>query len=303
MGIPKKVTVVEVGPRDGLQNEPTTIPSEVKIAFINHLSQSGLKNIEATSFVSPKRIPQLADHREIMQKITRVPGVHYFALVPNLQGLEAALPIQIQDIAVFTAASETFSKKNTNCTIQESLTRIQTVIEQAKAHHIRVRGYISCVLGCPYEGKIDPRVVATLAKKLYNMGCYQISLGDTIGVGTPGKAQQLIKLVSEEIPLHAIAMHFHDTYDQALANSYASLENGITTFDSSAAGLGGCPYAPGATGNVATEDLLYMLHDLDIETGIDLKKIMSAGDLILDYLKKPTRSKVSQALKAKSQKL
>lgn len=290
------ITIVEVGPRDGLQNEPKNIPTELKIQFINALAQSGITHIETTSFVSPKWVPQMADHTEVMQGITRKSGVHYSALVPNIHGMEDAIKANLQEIAVFTAASETFSKKNTNCSIKESLERIQQVIEKAKTHHILVRGYISCVLGCPYEGPIEMSSVVHIAEQLIAMGCYQVSLGDTIGVGTANKAQALIKTVSQVIPLEKIAVHFHDTYAQALTNIYVSLEAGITTIDSAVSGLGGCPYAPGAGGNVATEDVVYLLQGLGITTGIDLPKLTEAGHLICDYLKHPPRSKVSIAL-------
>lgn len=296
MKLPQKVSLVEVGPRDGLQNEPKNIPTTLKIEFINQLSQTGLKIIEATSFVSPKWIPQLADHTEVMRGITRQPQVRYPVLVPNEQGFTDAMTAGANEISVFTAASETFNQKNINCSIEESLQRIAKVIANAKKQNIPVRGYISCVLGCPYEGEIKPTQVSAVAEKLVQLGCYQISLGDTIGVGTPLKAQTLIEHVSQTIPQEKLAMHFHDTYGQALANIYASLEKGISTFDSSVAGLGGCPYAPGAGGNVATEDVVYMLNGLGIECGIDLTRLTQAGRLICDYLKQPPRSKVAIAL-------
>jgi hydroxymethylglutaryl-CoA lyase len=296
MSFPKKVTLVEVGPRDGLQNEPSIIPTEIKLAFIEKLSKTGLTVIEATSFVSPKWIPQMADHQQIMENIPAYPGITYPALVPNLKGLEAALKAKVKTIAVFTAASETFSKKNTNCSIAESLKHIEEIILIAKQQQIAVRAYISCVLVCPYEGEISAQKVAEIAKILRDMGCYEISLGDTIGVGTPKKAQHLIETVSKNIAIEHLAVHFHDTYGQALANIYACLELGIATIDSSAGGLGGCPYAPGASGNVATEDVLYLLNGLGIETGVDLKKLMDASFYLLDYLKRPTRSRVAQAL-------
>lgn len=296
MSLPKKVTIVEVGPRDGLQNEPHNIPTELKIDFINQLSDTGLSIIETTSFVSPKWVPQMADHTEVMKNIKRNPKVKYSALVPNEQGLNDALTTNVQEIAVFTAASDTFSQKNTNCSIEESLNRIANVIQGAKKQNIPVRGYVSCVLGCPYEGEITPEQVLNVSEKLLKLGCYQISLGDTIGIGTPNKAQQLIKTISQKIPVEKLAVHFHDTYAQALTNIYASLEKGITTVDSAVAGLGGCPYAPGAGGNVATEDVVYLLNGLGIENGVDLKRLVKAGYLICNYLKEPPRSKVSIAL-------
>lgn len=296
MMLPKEVTIVEVSPRDGLQNESVTIPTELKIKYINALSDTGLKIIESTSFVSPKWVPQMADHFEVMKGISRKKGIRYPVLVPNEKGFELALESNCKDIAVFTAASETFSKKNTNCSIQESLDRIKTIIDLAKKENISVRGYVSCILGCPYEGEISPNTVTKVASQLYELGCYEISLGDTIGVGTPKKAEKLIKQVSEKIPVKNLAVHFHDTYGQALANIYAVVPLGISTIDASAGGLGGCPYAPGARGNVATEDVIYMLEGMEIDTGIDLKKLISANQLILNYLKQESRSKVAQAM-------
>lgn len=296
MTLPKKVTIVEVGPRDGLQNEPKNIPTTLKIDFINRLSDTGLKVIEATSFVSPKWVPQMADHSEVMKGIKRNPNVRYTALVPNEHGLNDALDSQVQEIAIFTAASETFSQKNTNCSIEESLNRIAVVIEGAKKHHIPVRGYVSCAIACPYEGDTDPKQVLNVSEKLLNLGCYQISLGDTIGVGTPNKVQKLIDVVSQNISINKLAVHFHDTYAQALVNIYAALEKGIATVDSSVAGLGGCPYAPGAGGNVATEDVVYLLNGLGIESGVDLNKLAKTGRMICDHLDITPRSKVSIAL-------
>lgn len=293
MKLPKKVKIVEVGPRDGLQNESKIIPTAIKVEFINQLSATGLKYIEAASFVSPQWVPQMADSREVMQKIKRVPNVIYSALVPNIKGLGVALQVKVDEVAIFTAASETFAKKNINCTIAESFARFLPVITTAKKYHIPVRGYISCVLGCPYEGEIKPAKVAKVAAKLWQMGCDEISLGDTIGVGTPFKAQKLIAAVVKEIPKKNLAMHFHDTYGQALANIYASLQVGITIFDCSVAGLGGCPYAPGAAGNVATEDVIYMLNGLAIQTGVDLNKLIKTGKFISEYLDRAPRSKTS----------
>lgn len=290
------VTIVEVGPRDGLQNEPQNIPTELKIQFIDALSKAGVTHIETTSFVSPKWVPQMADHSEVIRGIFRQPGVHYSALVPNIQGMDEAIATGLSEIAVFTAASETFSKKNTNCSVSESLDRIQRVIEKAKSHHILVRGYISCALGCPYEGAIALSAVTHLAEQLIAMGCYQVSLGDTIGIGTANKARTLLKAVSQSVPLRQLAVHFHDTYAQALTNIFVSLEEGITTIDSAVSGLGGCPYAPGASGNVATEDVVYLLQGLGVRTGIDLQALANAGRLICNYLNRPSRSKVSIAL-------
>lgn len=295
MDFPSEVTLVEVSPRDGLQNEAKTVPTDIKIRFINALSQSGLRVIETTSFVSPKWVPQMADHFDVMQGITRREHVRYPVLVPNKTGMEAALKCDVNEIAVFTAASETFSQKNINCSIDQSFDRIAEVIEMANKYHIRVRGYVSCVLGCPYEGNISHEQVAHVSQKLYALGCTEISLGDTIGVGTPKHAQQLIQTVAKIVPIEKLALHFHDTYGQALANIYACLELGIRIIDCSAGGLGGCPYAPGAGGNVATEDVLYMLNGLGIKTGVDLAKLMQASDIIHDYLKRPTRSKVHLA--------
>lgn len=296
MLLPTQVNIVEVGPRDGLQNETKIIPTDIKIEFINHLSETGIKHIEAGSFVSPRWVPQMADSLEIFQKIVRFPNVIYSALVPNMQGMEKAIEAKVNEIAIFSAASETFSQKNINCSIAESFNRFEPVIEFAKKNHIPVRGYISCVLGCPYEGDIKPEKVTEVAEKLIQMGCYEISLGDTIGVGTPLKAQKLIDQVSKKISIKKLAVHFHDTYGQALANILAVLQVGISTIDSSVAGLGGCPYAPGASGNVATEDVVYMLHGLNIETGVDLTKLITAGNFISAFLKRTTRSKVAQAL-------
>lgn len=296
MTLPKKVNIVEVGPRDGLQNEPKNIPTSLKIEFINQLSHTGLKIIEATSFVSPKWVPQMADHSEVMRGITRNPHVRYTALVPNEQGLADAIAAHSEEIAVFTAASETFNQKNINCSIEESLNRIGRVIEIAKKNNIPVRGYISCVLGCPYEGKMTPQPVCYVAEKLIQLGCYQISLGDTIGVGTPNQVQALMDHITQKIPVKKIAVHFHDTYAQALANIYVCLEKGVSTIDSSVAGLGGCPYAPGAGGNVATEDVVYLLNGLGVECGVNLQRLAQAGRLICDYLQQPPRSKVSIAL-------
>lgn len=297
--LPKYVKVVEVGPRDGLQNESEIVPTEIKIEFINRLSETGLKVIEVTSFVSPRWIPQMADNQTVFTEIKKVPGVSYPVLVPNLQGLNTAIAVGVSEIAIFGAATESFSQKNINCSIEESLNRFADVIQVAKKHQIKVRGYISCALGCPYEGEVDPHVVASLAEKLFTLGCYEISLGDTIGVGTPLKAQKLVDITAAKIPLERISMHFHDTYGQALANIYAVLERGVSIIDSSVAGLGGCPYAPGASGNVSTEDVLYLLKGLGIETGVNLDKLCEAGMFISNFLKRPNRSKAALALTSK----
>lgn len=294
--LPKKVKIVEVGARDGLQNEHAFVPTDIKIQFINALSEAGLPVIETTSFVSAKWVPQMADQGDIYSMIPKKPGVIYPALVPNLQGLEAAIDSGFSEISVFTAASETFSQKNTNASIRESLLRIHPVCEKALSHNMRVRGYVSCVLGCPYEGEISIEKVKAVAEALIQMGCYEISLGDTLGVGTAGKAKNLVESLAKTISLEKLALHFHDTYGQALANIYACLELGISTIDSSAGGLGGCPYAPGAGGNVATEDVIYLLNGLNIETGVDLNKVIAASKIVLDFLKHKTRSKVAQAL-------
>ncbi len=295
MELPQSVRIVEVGPRDGLQNEPATVPTETKIAFIDRLSATGLPAIEATAFVSPKWVPQMADNAEVMAGITRRPGVAYPVLVPNMKGFEAARQAGATEIAVFAAASESFSQKNINCSIAESLERFAPVMEAAEQHGIRVRGYISCVLGCPYEGDMAPRAVAEVAARLFEMGCYEISLGDTIGVGTPARARALIDTVAGKVPRERLAGHFHDTYGQALANILACLQAGVAVFDSSVAGLGGCPYARGASGNVATEDVLYMLSGLGIETGVDLEAVIDTGRFISDALGRRPASKVSLA--------
>jgi len=294
--LPKKVKLVEVGARDGLQNEKNRVTTPVKIEFINQLSDTGLSVIEATSFVSPQWIPSLADHREVYEGITKKENVAYPVLVPNIKGFENALAAGVKEIAVFTTPSATFSQRNTNMTIAESLQKISEVLQAAKANQIRVRGYLSCVLGCPYEGKIAPHAVAEMAEKLVALGCYEISLGDTIGVGTPGKTDILLKTVMEKIPQEKMAVHFHDTYGQGLANIYVALENGISVIDSAVGGLGGCPYAKGASGNVASEDVFYMLTGLEIETGVDLKKLIAAGRFITHQLGKSVQSKVSLAL-------
>ena len=288
-----------MGPRDGLQNEPTNVPTTVKIELIERLADAGLPAVEATAFVSPKWVPQMADHAQVMAGVRRNPGVAYPVLVPNMKGFEAARAAGAEEIAVFGAASETFSRKNINCSIAESLERFAPAVAAARAQGMRVRGYISCVAGCPYEGHVKPRAVATVAAKLYEMGCYEISLGDTIGVGTPGKILRMIEAVAAKVPVEKLAGHYHDTYGQALTNIYASLELGVKTFDSSVAGLGGCPYAKGATGNVATEDVIYMLDGLEIETGVDLMKILRTGQFICSELGREPSSKVARAMAAR----
>lgn len=295
MKLPKKVKIVEVGPRDGLQNESKTIPSAIKIDFINRLSETGLSVIETTSFVSPKWIPQLADHAEVYQAINKKPFISYPVMVFNKQGFENALHAKVKEIAVFTTPSETFCKRNANCTVKESLIRIKELVSLASDHSIRVRGYVSCVLGCPFEGKIDPKSVENVTKQLIEAGCYEVSLGDTIGVGTAGSTHHLLKTLLKNLSSDNLAVHFHDTYGQALANIYVALEQGIHTIDCSVAGLGGCPYAKGTTGNVATEDVLYMLNGLSIDTGVDLHKLIKVGYFITDYLERKNNSKVSLA--------
>jgi hydroxymethylglutaryl-CoA lyase len=295
MRLPKRVRMVEVGPRDGLQNEPQTVPAAMKIALIERLSAAGLPVVEATSFVSPKWVPQMADAAEVMAGIARKSGTAYPVLVPNLRGFEAALAAKAEEVAVFAAASESFSRRNINCSIAESLERFQPVMAAAKQAGLRVRGYVSCVLGCPYEGAVEPAKVAEVSLRLAEMGCYEISLGDTIGVGTPGRAQAMIEAVAGKLPREQLAVHFHDTYGQALANILAALECGIAVVDSSVAGLGGCPYAPGAGGNVASEDVLYMLQGLGIDTGVDLEALIEAGRFISERLGRQPASKVSLA--------
>ena len=291
--------IVEVGPRDGLQNEPGSVPTAVKIELIERLAEAGLPAIEATAFVSPKWVPQMADHTEVLERVRRKPGVSYPVLTPNLKGFESARAAGAKEVAVFGAASEAFSKKNINCTIAESLERFKPVVDAARNADVLVRGYVSCVLGCPYEGDVKPEKVAEVAGALYDMGCYEVSLGDTIGVGTPGRTKRMIEACAKRVPIEKLAGHYHDTYGQALANIYASLELGVSTFDASIAGLGGCPYAAGASGNVATEDVVYMLHGLGIKTGVDLDKLVEIGDWICAVLKKNSHSKAGKAIHAK----
>jgi isopropylmalate/homocitrate/citramalate synthase len=311
MTLPSRVKIVEVGPRDGLQNEARVVPAEVKIALIDRLGEAGLTAIEAGAFVSPKWVPQMADSAAVLAGIARLParsrsgfasakagrpGVSYPVLVPNMKGMEAALEAGAGEVAVFAAATESFSRKNINCSVEESLNRFRPVVAAAAAADVRVRGYVSCVLGCPYEGTVAPARVAEVSARLHDLGCYEVSLGDTIGVGTPGSARAMVEATAERVPLDRLAVHFHDTFGQAVANIYACLELGVATIDSSVAGLGGCPYAPGAAGNVASEDVLYMLDGLGIETGVDLDKLVAAGAFISEKLGRPTASSVGRAL-------
>ena len=296
MAFPTQVRLVEVGARDGLQNEANPVSTAIKLELIDRLGDAGVSYIEAASFVSPKWVPQMGDAREVMTGIKRHAGVTYAALTPNLKGLESALECGVQEVAVFGAASESFTQKNINCSIAESLERFAPVIELAQKSGIPVRGYVSTVMGCPYEGEIAPSKVAEVSKTLFEMGCYEISLGDTVGVGTPLKAKRMLEAVNQHIPMNKLAAHFHDTYGQALANLYAVLEEGIAVIDSSVAGLGGCPYAKGAAGNVASEDVVYLLNGLGIKSGIDLTKLAATGDWITRTINRPNRSKVGIAM-------
>ncbi len=298
MSLPSRVRLVEVGPRDGLQNEAQPISVADKVRLVDALSAAGLSYIEVGSFVSPKWVPQMAGSAEVFAQIQRKPGVIYGALAPNLRGFEDALAAGVKEVAVFAAASEAFSQRNINCSISESLERFAPIMTAAKKHGISVRGYVSCVLGCPYEGQVAPEQVAAVARELYAMGCYEVSLGDTIGTGTAGATRRLFEVVGAQVPRDKLAGHFHDTYGQAVANLYASLLEGINVFDSSIAGLGGCPYAKGASGNVATEDVVYLLDGLGIETGIDLQALIGAGQQISKVLGRPTGSRVAKARNA-----
>jgi isopropylmalate/homocitrate/citramalate synthase len=295
MTFPKQVKIVEVGPRDGLQNEANIIEAAAKVQLVNMLSDANLKNIEAGSFVNPKWVPQMADSEQVFLDIKRQNGVSYSALTPNLQGYQRAINVNATEVAIFGAASESFTQKNINCSIDESLERFSAVMQSASNDNIPVRGYVSCVVGCPYEGSISPEKVADVAEKLLDMGCYEISLGDTIGVATPADVTRLLDVIAKRIPVEKLAVHFHDTYGQALANIYAALDYGVAVVDSSVAGLGGCPYATGASGNVATEDVVYMLNGLSIETGVDLDKLIAAGNIISNTIGKKSASKVSRA--------
>lgn len=297
--LPTSVKIVEVGPRDGLQNEKTQISAEDKIALVEQLADAGINYIESGSFVSPKWVPQMATSSEVFSSIKRKSGVTYAALTPNMKGFEAAVVVNASEVAIFGAASEAFSQKNINCSIDESLQRFEPIMQAAKAANIKVRGYVSCVVGCPYDGEVSPEQVAKVAEKLYQMGCYEISLGDTIGVGTPASVIKMLQAVSTKVPVEKLAVHFHDTYGQALSNIYAALQLGVTVVDSAIAGLGGCPYAKGASGNVATEDVVYMLNGLNITTNIEFDKLLAAGWSISDKLGRTPVSKVSTAYRAK----
>jgi hydroxymethylglutaryl-CoA lyase len=298
MALPAQVRIVEVGPRDGLQNEKTTVPTAAKIELVDRLSATGLRSIEATSFVSPKWVPQLADAAEVYAAIARRPGVHYPVLVPNEQGYDRARAVGAEEVAVFTAASEAFNRKNINASIDESIERFRPVLERALADGVRVRGYVSTVLGCPYQGDVPVADVVRVASRLHALGCYEISLGDTIGVGTPAKAAAMLRAVAAEVPMPALAVHFHDTYGQALANILACLEEGVAVVDAAVSGTGGCPYAKGASGNVASEDVVYMLQGMGIETGIDLAALSDTGRWLAALLGHDTGSKVTKARSA-----
>lgn len=295
MALPTQVKIVEVGPRDGLQNEAVDVPAEVKIRLINQLVDAGISYIEAGSFVNPKWVPQMANSEEVFTQLVHSNNITYAALTPNLKGFERALSVNATEVAIFAAASEAFSQKNINCSIAESIARFDPVMAAAKQANIKVRGYVSCVLGCPYQKDVPISDVVKVSKQLFDMGCYEISLGDTIGTGTPGKVKELIAALSTVIPVEKIAVHFHDTYGQALANIYAALECGVAIVDSSVSGLGGCPYAKGASGNVATEDLVYMLNGMGIEHGVNLDKLVLAGNTISNFLKRTSGSKVALA--------
>lgn len=295
MALPSAVRIVEVGPRDGLQNEQQPIEVQHKITLVNALVEAGLRYVEVGSFVSPKWVPQMAGSSDVFAGIDYQPNVTYAALTPNMKGLDAAIAAGVREVAVFAAASESFSQRNINCSIADSLERFAPVMETAAAHDIRVRGYVSCVLGCPYEGDVSPEQVAWVSRELHAMGCYEVSLGDTIGVGTPGRTRRLFDVVGRDVPRRQLAGHFHDTYGQALANIYAALLEGISVFDASVSGLGGCPYAKGATGNVATEDVVYLLNGLGIETGIDLDRLITAGEQINQVLGRTNGSNVARA--------
>jgi hydroxymethylglutaryl-CoA lyase len=300
MTLPSKVQIIEVGPRDGLQNEKNTLSADLRVELIERLAKAGLKKIEAGSFVSPKWVPQMADTDKVLDKLNKSPikkltGAKYAVLTPNLKGLEGAIQHRADEVAIFGAASESFTQKNINCSIDESLERFEQIMAQAQQLNLPVRGYVSTIIGCPYEGAIAPEKVALVAKKLYEMGCYEISLGDTIGVGTPIKFKQMLEAVMKEVPIDKLAVHCHNTYGQALVNIYASLEYGINKIDAAVAGLGGCPYAKGASGNIATEDVLYMLNGMNIKTGVDLNEVIKIGDWICAELDRENQSKVSLA--------
>ncbi|KAL6065861.1 hydroxymethylglutaryl-CoA lyase [Balamuthia mandrillaris] len=301
--LPKQVTIYEVGPRDGLQNERQPLPASLKIELVERLAASGLKFVEATSFVSKKWVPQMGDAAEVMKGVKRQAGVVYPVLTPNIRGYSEAIEAGASHVAVFTSASEAFVKKNTNCTLEESLQRAREILKQANKDNIKVRGYVSCVVACPYEGPISPERVAAVSKELYEMGCYEISLGDTIGVATPGSTYAMLSSVLRAVPKENLAVHFHDTYGQALSNILTSLQMGITVVDSSVAGLGGCPYAEGATGNVATEDVVYMLQGMGIDVGqVDLHALVRVGNFVSERLGRATRSKTALAITTKLSK-
>jgi hydroxymethylglutaryl-CoA lyase len=299
MTLPTTVKIVEVGPRDGLQNEKETIPADVKIELVDRLTCAGFVNIEAASFVSPKWVPQMATSAEVMARITRKPGVVYSALVPNMKGFEAALEARANEVVIFGAASEAFSQKNINCSIADSIERFREVAQAAKQHNLRLRGSISCAFGCPYQGEIAPESVVDVVQRLRDLGCDEIDIADTIGVGTPKQVQAVFEQVVNAFPVERLSGHFHDTYGQAMANIYASLEVGVSIFHSSVAGLGGCPYAKGATGNVSTEDVLYLMHGLGIETGIELDAVVDAGQFISQHLGRKAVSRAGNAIAAK----
>ncbi|MDO8958976.1 MAG: hydroxymethylglutaryl-CoA lyase [Rhodocyclaceae bacterium] len=299
MPLPKKARIVEVGPRDGLQNEKQPVSTATKIELIGRLADCGLTSIEATAFVSPQWVPQMADAAAVMAGIERRSGVVYPVLAPNQKGLEAALAAGASEVAVFAAATEAFSQKNINCTIKESLERYRPVLATAKEAGVKVRGYVSCVLGCPYQGEVPPAAVADVAWALFEMGCYEISLGDTIGMGTPEKARAMIEQTARRVPLKKLAGHYHDTFGMAIANIYASLQMGVSVFDASIGGLGGCPYAKGASGNVATEDVVWLLQGLGIDCGVDLDRLVDTAAWISGQLGRPPGSKVAQAVLAR----
>lgn len=303
MALPKQVKLVEVGPRDGLQNEAQIVPAAIKIELIERLADAGLSTIEATSFVSPKWVPQMADSAEVLRAVLssprRRPQVAYPVLTPNLKGFDAAIEAGAQEVAIFGAASEAFSEKNINCSIAESLKRFAAVVDAASALEIRVRGYVSCVVACPYEGPVDPRRAAWVVRQLFEMGCYEVSLGDTIGAGTPASITKMLEACATVVPIKRLAGHYHDTYGMAIANIYASLQMGMAVFDSSIAGLGGCPYATGASGNVATEDVVYLLQGLAVESGVDMGKLLAAGQFIASHLGREPASKAARALRAR----
>lgn len=299
MALPARVTIWEAGPRDGLQNEPGVVPAAIKVELIERLADCGLRHIEATSFVSAKWVPQMGDNAEVMAALKPRPEVEYQVLTPNMKGYEAARSSGARVVGVFAAATESFSRRNINCSIAESIERFRPVVEQAVADGVKVRGFVSVAAGCPFEGEVDPAQVAHVARQLFAIGCGEIGVSDTTGVGTPGKIRRLIETVAAAIPLEAIGLHCHDTYGQAVANTYAGLEMGVAIHDASVAGLGGCPYAPGATGNVATEDIVYMMQGLGIDTGVDLKRLVQTAWWISDFLGRPPASRVARALKSK----